>query len=106
MAQERESIARVWFYGTLVYALVITLAEGVGGTHQSGGRLMPPLLRAFFAPAMLSYGAQAVYAGEVRVWWGGSLDRHDKPITFWFNVGVLMAMGCYLLISGLRFESA
>ena len=105
MAREREGIGRVWFYGTLVYCLVIALVAVFRGTHHSGGGSMPPLLRVLFAPAMLSYGAQAIYAGQVRVRWGGSVDRHAKPITFWVNVGVLMAMGCYLLISGLSLES-
>jgi hypothetical protein len=106
MAPAREGVARVWLYGTLAYCLVIALAVGLRATHHGAGGSMPPLLRVLFAPAMLSYGAQAIYAGQVRIRWGGAVDRDGKPITFWFNVGVLMAMGCYLLISGLGFESA
>jgi hypothetical protein len=63
---------------------------------------MPPLVRVFFAPAMLSFATQAIYAGQVHVRWGAPADKDGNPITFWIQVGVSMALGCYLLFSGLR----
>lgn len=105
MSQERLRTARVWFYGTVVYCLVVAVVAGLGAPHHSGGGLMPPLLRLLFAPAMLSFGAQAIYAGQVDVRWGAPADRDDNPIAFWIHVGVYMALGCFLLFSGLRFAS-
>jgi hypothetical protein len=105
MPQERVRIAGVWFYGTVVYCLVIAVVAGLSAMHHSGGSPMSPLVRVFFAPAMLSFGAQAIYAGQVDVRWGAPADRDDNPIAFWIHVGVYMALGCYLLFSGLRFES-
>jgi hypothetical protein len=105
MSQERARIAGVWFYGIVVYCLVVAVVAGLSATHHSGGGPMPPLVRVFFAPAMLSFAAQAIYAGQVGVRWGAPADRDDNPIAFWIHVGVYMAMGCYLLFSGLRFES-
>jgi hypothetical protein len=100
MSHERGRIAGVWFYGTLAYCLVVAVA-GLLGTHHGGGRAMPSLERVLFAPAMLSFGAQAIYAGQVHVRWGAPADRYDNPISFWIHVGVYMALGCYLLFSGL-----
>jgi apolipoprotein N-acyltransferase len=105
MSQERERIAGVWFYGTLAYCVVVSVAEVLSDTHHSGGGMMPPLLRVFFAPAMRSFSAQAIYAGQVRGRWGASIARDVNPIAFWLSVGVFMVLGCYLLFSGLRFES-
>jgi len=65
MSQDKVRLAGVWFYGTLVYCLVVAVVAGLGATHHSGGDPMPPLVRVFFA----------------------------------------LALGCYLLFSGLRFES-
>jgi len=105
MSQERTRIAGFWFYGTLAYCLVVAVVAGLLSTHHSGGGPMPPQVRALFAPAMLSFGAQAIYAGQVRVRWGAPSARDDNPIAFWIHVGVYMALGCYLLFSGLRLES-
>jgi hypothetical protein len=102
MSQENARTADVWFYGTLVYCLVIGVAEVVLGTQHEGDRIMPSHVRLLFAPAMLSFGAQAIYAGQVRVRWGGTAAREESPITFWISVGVYMLLGCYLLFSGLR----
>jgi hypothetical protein len=63
---------------------------------------MPSHVRLLFAPLMLSFGAQAIYAGHVRVRWGGTAAREESSITFWISVGVYMLLGCYLLFSGLR----
>lgn len=62
--------------------------------------MMPPLLRVLFAPAMLSFGAQAIYAGEVRGRWGTPAIRGENPIAFWISVSAYLAMGCYLLLTG------
>jgi hypothetical protein len=105
MSQERERIAGLWFYGTLVYCLVVAVAAGISDTHHSGSGMMPPLVRVFFAPAMLSFGAQAIYAGQVRSRWGAAVARDVNPIAFWLSVGAFIALGCYLLFSGLRFAS-
>ena len=105
MSLERERIAGVWFYGTLAYCLVVAVAAGLSDTHHSGGGMMPPLVRVFFAPAMLSFGAQAIYAGQVRSRWSATIARDVNPIAFWLSVGVFMALGCYLLFSGLRSRS-
>jgi hypothetical protein len=105
MSLERERIAGVWFYGTLAYCLVVAVAAGLSDTHHSGGGMMPPLVRVFFAPAMLSFGAQAIYAGQVRGRWSATIARDVNPIAFWLSVGVFMALGCYLLFSGLRSRS-
>jgi hypothetical protein len=97
---------RVWFYGTVVYCLVVAVVAGFSATHHSGGGPMPALVRVLFAPAMLSFGAQAIYAGQVLVRWGAPAARDDNPIAFWISVGAYMAIGCYLLFSGLGFESS
>lgn len=82
MSLERERIAGVWFYGTLAYCLVVAVAAGLSDTHHSGGGMMPPLVRVFFAPAMLSFGAQAIYAGQVRGRWSATIARDVNPIAF------------------------
>jgi hypothetical protein len=101
MSQERERVAAVWFYGTLAYCLVIAVVAALRAPHHSFSGPMPPLVRVFFAPAMFSFGAQALYAGQLQVRWGGTATRDDNPIAFWISVGVYMAMGCFLLSSGL-----
>jgi len=105
MSLERERIAGVWFYGTLAYCLVVAVAAGLSDTHHSGGGMMPPLVRVFFAPAMLSFGAQAIYAGQVRGRWRCHHCQGRQSDRVWLSVGVFMALGCYLLFSGLRSPS-
>jgi hypothetical protein len=105
MSQERERVAAVWFYGTLAYCLVVAVVAGLRAPHHSFSGPMPPLVRVFFAPAMFSFGAQAIYAGQLHVRWGAPVTRDERPIVFWMSVGVYMAMGCYLLFSGVRAES-
>jgi hypothetical protein len=102
MPQENARTADVWFYGTLVYCLVIAVGAALLGTHYGVDRIMPPPVRLLFAPAMLSFAAQAIYAGQVRVRWGGTAARENNPATFWISVGAYMFLGCYLLFSGLR----
>jgi hypothetical protein len=99
--RSRGRVERLWFYGTLLYCLAVAAAAGLSGTHHGGGGLMPPLIRVLFAPAMLSFGAQAIYAGEIRSRWGTPIARAGNPIAFWIMVGVYLAMSCYLLFSGL-----
>jgi hypothetical protein len=97
MSQERARVAAVWFYGTLTYCLVVAVVMGLSAPHHSFSGQMPPLVRVFFGPAMLSFGAQALYAGQVHVRWGAPATRDDNPIAFWISVGVYMAMGCFFL---------
>jgi hypothetical protein len=101
MLRDRVQIGRLWFYGTLLYCLVVAVLAGFRGAH-SGGALMPPLVRVFFAPAMLSFGAQAIYAGRVRGRWGAPITRDNNPVAFWISVGAYLAISCYLLLTGLR----
>jgi hypothetical protein len=101
MSQERVRVAAVWFYGTSAYCLVVAVVAGLRAPHHGFSGPMPALERVFFAPAMLSFGAQALYAGQVHVRWGAPATREDNPIAFWISVGVFMALGCFLLSSGL-----
>jgi hypothetical protein len=101
MSQENPRTADVWFYGTLAYCVVIGVVAALLDMHQGGGRIMPPLVRVLFAPAMLSFGAQAIYAGELRGRWGGTTAREENPIVFWIGVGAYVIFACYLLFSGL-----
>ena len=55
---------------------------------------MPPLIRVLFAPAMLSFATQAIYAGQIRGRWGSHVDRDDDPVVFWISVGGYVAMSC------------
>jgi hypothetical protein len=105
MSQDRVRAAAVWLYGTFAYCLVVAVVAGLRAPHHSFSGPMPALVRSLLAPAMLSFGAQAIYAGQVHVRWGAPVARDERPIVFWMSVGVYMAMGCYLLFSGVQAES-
>ena len=101
MTQGRARNTDVWFYGTLGYCLVIALVAWLMNPHHSGGGIMPRSVRMLFAPAMLSFAAQAIYAGQVRNRWGAPSTRDDNPIAFWISVSLYLALSCVFLFSAL-----
>jgi hypothetical protein len=101
LGQSRDRLERFWFYGTFLYCLAVAGVAGLSSAHDGGGGPMAPLIRVLFAPAMLSFGVLAIYAGELRARWGTRIAREGNPIAFWVMVGVYLALSCYLSFSGL-----
>ena len=87
---------RLWMYATVGYGVAVLIAAYVY-VYASGDREwnMLPFFLLAIAPVFISFGALAIYTGEIK-----HCYRSENPIRYWTEVVAIFFFGSCLFLAG------